>query len=316
MRATSLVETDESLTHEQRSYLRALLREPLWFQRKSISASGSGTPRHLYKYAQLDPKNEPSIKRARDILVGSTIWLSKPTSFNDPFDFRVNAELSSDPVRRRKYFERIANANVPRGRRYKARLADAIRRTQDRHIQDPGWVKRTFDNMADTYGVCCFCEDPRSILMWSHYADSHRGICFQFEVARDSRLFAKTLAVRYTPEFSSVQWPEDKAHVVDRVLLPKFNAWIYEAERRLIEQVGDRSTPFAAAALSGVVVGNRVTVESKGLLGNLLAERTAAGLPMPKLLSAHLDPKAYKLRLMRVAKSFLNDDGGGSGHRN
>jgi hypothetical protein len=32
------------------------------------------------------------------------------------------------------------------------------------------------------YRIYCLTPCPRSILMWSHYADNHRGICLEFRV--------------------------------------------------------------------------------------------------------------------------------------
>ncbi|MCD1656119.1 DUF2971 domain-containing protein [Treponema zuelzerae] len=29
--------------------------------------------------------------------------------------------------------------------------------------------------------VCCFCQKPDNYLLWSHYADNHRGFCIEYE---------------------------------------------------------------------------------------------------------------------------------------
>jgi Protein of unknown function (DUF2971) len=41
--------------------------------------------------------------------------------------------------------------------------------------------------------IYCLTPDPTSILMWSHYADHHRGICLEFDVA--NALFLKAWKV-------------------------------------------------------------------------------------------------------------------------
>ena len=33
--------------------------------------------------------------------------------------------------------------------------------------------------------ICCFSTDEKSILMWSHYADYHKGICLRFRAIKD-----------------------------------------------------------------------------------------------------------------------------------
>ena len=36
------------------------------------------------------------------------------------------------------------------------------------------------DRVKESVRVCCFCENSKSTLMWSHYADSHRGFCIEY----------------------------------------------------------------------------------------------------------------------------------------
>ena len=43
-------------------------------------------------------------------------------------------------------------------------------------------------------GVCCFTRKADDLLMWSHYADSHRGLCLLYDIPHD--YFMR----RYSPE--------------------------------------------------------------------------------------------------------------------
>jgi hypothetical protein len=71
-----------------------------------------------------------------------------------------------------------------------------------------------FRQSLDSFGVISFSsskptEDgsgPRNILMWSHYGDSHRGLCFQFELAREPLLLRRLLQVQYEPRYPNVDW--------------------------------------------------------------------------------------------------------------
>src|SRR4029077_1056950 len=36
--------------------------------------------------------------------------------------------------------------------------------------------------MSKRFGLICFCEDWYNTLLWSHYADKHRGMCLGFDV--------------------------------------------------------------------------------------------------------------------------------------
>jgi hypothetical protein len=37
-------------------------------------------------------------------------------------------------------------------------------------------------NSKNAYGICCFSKEYNNILLWSHYADNHKGICIEIEV--------------------------------------------------------------------------------------------------------------------------------------
>ena len=45
----------------------------------------------------------------------------------------------------------------------------------------------------------CFSKRNDSILMWSHYADSHKGVCFEFDY--ESPYFYDVLYENKIPEF-------------------------------------------------------------------------------------------------------------------
>src|SRR5438552_2914382 len=37
-----------------------------------------------------------------------------------------------------------------------------------------------------SYGALCFSKSPSNPLLWSHYADKHKGICLGFELSPDA----------------------------------------------------------------------------------------------------------------------------------
>lgn len=44
-------------------------------------------------------------------------------------------------------------------------------------------MQRTKATLAESSGIICFSRSWQHPMMWSHYADRHRGICLAFEVA-------------------------------------------------------------------------------------------------------------------------------------
>src|SRR3954471_5525958 len=47
-------------------------------------------------------------------------------------------------------------------------------------------VKVRLDQELGTRGVLSLSERWNSVLMWSHYADNHRGVCIEFDLAEGS----------------------------------------------------------------------------------------------------------------------------------
>ena len=54
---------------------------------------------------------------------------------------------------------------------------------------------------VDASGVLCLSECHDDILMWSHYGDSHRGICLEFK-ATNTALFGEAQRVKYAETYT------------------------------------------------------------------------------------------------------------------
>ena len=88
--------------------------------------------------------------------------------------------------------------------------------------------------ISNTYGLICFSESWRSPLLWSHYAEKHRGICLGFDVPD-----AKVLAVRYLKDRFELNQEALSERTITRFLTSKFVEWSYEKERRVITDLSE-----------------------------------------------------------------------------
>jgi Protein of unknown function (DUF2971) len=126
-------------------------------------------------------------------------------------------------ARRRLKISRIADLNDP------FELLGANLRDKN--------LRRAFIAMKDTLnndnGVLCFSKSWANPLLWSHYADKHRGMCLGFELADEL-----ATSVRYVAERSKFRDPAiTKLPIspsdVQAILLTKFVGWEYEDEIRV-----------------------------------------------------------------------------------
>lgn len=89
------------------------------------------------------------------------------------------------------------------------------------------------ENARDTYRVSSLSADPTNFLMWSHYAEGHKGIVIELEIPESHPDLTKVV---YSP-FSSVftdklQTKEDMRHLFNG----KGEEWEYEQEYRIITE--------------------------------------------------------------------------------
>lgn len=114
----------------------------------------SHKPRVIYKYQAIKPEYLPN-------LADRKLWASRPLDFNDPFEFRLQR------VQKPRGLEQLRQQNP-----HFAHLADA----------DLVRLAIAQYEKVRTMGVICFTKLPNNILMWSHYADRHRGLCLGFSI--------------------------------------------------------------------------------------------------------------------------------------
>jgi hypothetical protein len=96
-------------------------------------------------------------------------------------------------------------------------------------------VRENRSVMSAHTGLICFSEDWTSPVMWSHYADRHRGICLGFDVLRSSVKEVSYNATRILLELEKDADPLSlPPHLQDALLVTKCAEWSYERERRLL----------------------------------------------------------------------------------
>lgn len=86
-------------------------------------------------------------------------------------------------------------------------------------------------------GLLCFSENWTNPLLWSHYADKHKGICLGFDLRR-----SEVRKISYEEERPRIELGthEDPSSIPtdlqDLLLLTKFKGWEYEQEiRRFVD---------------------------------------------------------------------------------
>jgi hypothetical protein len=96
-------------------------------------------------------------------------------------------------------------------------------------------LKATKEKMAQQCGLLCFSLEWHNPVLWSHYADRHRGIALGFDV--DEHILKRVFYRRSRPSLKAID-----VKVADRLLFTKYFDWNYEHEARIFTSLNDRDS--------------------------------------------------------------------------
>jgi hypothetical protein len=106
-------------------------------------------------------------------------------------------------------------------------------------------VRRAFDETRDALarksGLLCFSSAWRNPVLWSHYADRHRGIALGFDVADECLTQVRYRRDRPPFDPAMLAGAQEAAEALMLELLTtKFSHWRYETEWRAFVSLNER----------------------------------------------------------------------------
>lgn len=95
-------------------------------------------------------------------------------------------------------------------------------------------VKSWKNDFHNTIGLLCFSESWQNPVLWSHYADKHRGICLGLDIP-DKYAIPVDYSRNRIPVAFKDNDPEQglSPDFVKEMLHTKYEHWAYEKERRM-----------------------------------------------------------------------------------
>jgi len=220
-----------------------------------------------------------------NILHNHCLWASKPEHFNDPFD-DGNLKIAKD-VTEQDYLE----ATCRKYGKSDQWPSDVVQYVSENLDADGNFtsigrdrVNKAIQELIEknrNSGVVCLSEVCDSILMWSHYAQKHMGICFEFIRAEDNALGdeEKCSPVRYDRHYPQIDlgrmFINQDGETIRLMMKTKSWEWAYEKEWRLITDYGDNEYPLPGP-ISRVILGIRIENNFKSCIEKLCKDR---GIP-------------------------------------
>ncbi|MFS7241392.1 DUF2971 domain-containing protein [Serratia proteamaculans] len=264
-----------------------------------------------------------------DVLRNKSIRLTQPLALNDPFELKphISAIASDEMITaevEKVMKERVAieYRKLPRDVRelftiesFEAMLKSKIEYfSPHRMISSvtPNIKGMLLDKFETMIGILCVTTSADNLLMWAHYADSHKGFVIEFDA--DSEFFnQKRSDVDEFGFLREVKYQQVRPSVVladiedFTIFLTKGIEWSYEREWRMMLPIQNANNvidlgpempsinlfSFPQAAIKNIIMGCRMDEEKKNEIKRCI--EGDEGYSHVKLLNTKIDDKEYRL---------------------
>ena len=200
----------------------------------------------VFKFRSIDDKNYPNLLR---LVTEGEYYFAPPAILNDPFEYTAQLRFDNVPFPQRLAFW---NNCPPFQDRAKGLDQTALLKLVEEFEQlELSMSEAVYQNQSQ--GIFCTCESWDNRVLWSHYADNHRGIAVEIEtdgveiLNRPQRvIYRDTL-----PELNFyIPTPFEK---VMEVCSTKHSDWAYEREIRFFCSSGPHKLPVSS--IVGIHIG-------------------------------------------------------------
>jgi len=225
----------------------------------------------LYKYL--------TIETAKRVITGS-IRFTQPGAFNDPFEMLPELHVPES------FGDKDLNIrfSVTAGRRNPP-IGELEVDFENDHCNDIN-SRKILASLNQSIGVLCLTQNPKSLLMWSHYADEYSGAVIEFD--EDHEFFEGKFDVDYREhrpkkDVSSYLTSSDSFVPISELCV-KPKEWEYENEIRLVRSLNDCNKvadngefpiyvmDVPADAIKSIILGERTSVEEQKEIWGLVKD--------------------------------------------
>jgi hypothetical protein len=266
-------------------------------------------PNRIFKYRSFDKDGH-----FKGFLKRNELYFSSPVKFNDPFDCRIVPTF--EKCNKDEFYKKVFEHNKERH----PKLSNAeLKKMTDKNfaenyaiIRDPKLFSKRVNEMMDSLiGVFTLTEDNTNILMWSHYADSHKGFCVEYDSQRLLQIcynyakigdFIVAIKVKYSsiyPQINPYKLNHDDEDYLDYMdcLTVKSEVWSYEKEWRLIySRHPNEALSFPDNIVKAIYFGVNCSDENINTVKNLTKEKKI----IPKFYKAELRKREFGIEFIPI----------------
>lgn len=169
-----------------------------------------------------------AVDRLKQMLDGR-IYFASASNFNDPFEFSACTigKIDHTKIQAARHGNRKCQKSLPRKQKIAARR-DA------REEIDLVKHQRPQEQWVNDFGIFCITKNPTSLLMWSHYANCHRGICVGFDA--QETIFKNAKKITYAETLPRLDKNDHPEVLLEKIAFTKSKDWSYEEEYRILSR--------------------------------------------------------------------------------
>lgn len=253
------------------------------------------------------------------------VFPSSPLYFNDPYDcdFCFQPEGLECAIDRSTYIhileERFHLKREDKNRLlYSADIERAIGIVLQSHGEklSTSWktilrngLNDSIEEIKDTIRVVCLSESYNSMLMWSHYAQNHKGFCIEYSFEETDVIYKHLYPVVYTKNRYAISKEDmmgENTEWIYRSTCRKSDVWSYEQEWRIVTANFNRVIPQKLEYPDGkymLDLKNNITAFYLGAKAHKNLKKEIIDFSKRENLSVYqmvLSPDTYDLKVEKI----------------
>jgi hypothetical protein len=230
----------------------------------------------LYKYRSFN-------NYGLQILTNLEIYFSSTEELNDPLECQFKRLPATEEIKKRLTEQELSIFKEISEKLY-----------NEKSTSNPVPIFEAIENKSKQAGIFSLCQTNKDPLMWSHYADGHRGFCIGFSRSYFENLIATSwqelsivgggeLDYSASPKYLDViveyikNYPKRRNQsfddFIEQVLISiintKSNKWCYESEYRMV-RFSKGLLKFQPEAIKEIIIGQKTSSSDKTMLFSLL----------------------------------------------
>gem|GEM_PF-2797764 len=231
-----------------------------------------------------------SVKAAKAILLGQSLWYRSTKYSNDPFELNSNLiDHTVDSLDSMKEIYSQVLEDQAFDSQKVARLVNSL--TKESFYNNR---KAAYEGYRKRMGIFCFSKIMDNTLMWSHYSDKHRGVCLGFRLRWD-RAFI-TMSVNYMENLIPIKAFKNNIRnpLTDYYwIFTKSNNWAYEQEVRRFNISSSGKFPFEQGEFREIYYGAATSQKDIAELEKIIDQKSYKIYNKGQM---EIDPGTFRLK--------------------